>query len=89
VFSHSRFVWFLLTDVALVLLELGPDGITSLNNVDLTLLAEPAVHTRSLKSQVILHRTQRNLGIFFRGRPADLMLCLDSSLLMLIKVILM
>jgi hypothetical protein len=31
---------------------------------------------------------QRKLGIFFGGRPTDFMLCLDSSLLMQLKVVL-
>jgi hypothetical protein len=42
--------------MVLVLLDCGLDGMASLTDVDLTALAGHAVHTRSLESQVILHR---------------------------------
>jgi hypothetical protein len=42
--------------VALVLLYPGLNGTAGLPDVDLTTLAGHAVHTRSLESQVILHR---------------------------------
>jgi hypothetical protein len=52
--------------------------------VDLTTLAGYAVHAWSFKSSFT---GRRKLGIFFGGRLTDLM-CLDSSLLMRLKVVL-
>jgi hypothetical protein len=72
--------------MALVLLDAGLDGTVGLPDEDLTTLAVHVVHTRSLESQVILHRLKET-GIFFGGGPTDLMLCLDSSLLMRLKVV--
>jgi hypothetical protein len=53
-------------DVALVLLDPGLDGTAGLPDVDLTTLAGHAVHTRSLESQVILHRSKET-GDLLRG----------------------
>jgi hypothetical protein len=50
----------------------------------LTALAGHTAHTRSLESHVILHRP-KEAGDLLWGRPTDLMLCLDSSLLMRLK----
>jgi hypothetical protein len=76
------------TDVALVLFDPGLNGMAGLPDVDFTTLAGHAVHIRSLESQVCF-TGRRKLGIFFRGRPTDLMLYLDSSMLMQLKVVLM
>jgi hypothetical protein len=86
VLGHGEIVWKLQTDVALVLLDPGFDGTAGLTDVDLTTLAGHAVHPRSPRSSFT---GQRKLGIFFGGRPTDLMLCLDSSLLMRLRVVLM
>jgi hypothetical protein len=75
-------------DVALVLLDPGLDGMASLPDVDLTTLTGHAVYTRSLELQVILHRPKET-GDLLGGRTTDLMLCLDSSLLMQLNVVLM
>jgi hypothetical protein len=56
VFGHSEFVWMLETDVALVCLDPGLEGTAGLPDVDLPTLTGYTVHTRSLESQVILHR---------------------------------
>jgi hypothetical protein len=56
VFSHGRFVWMLQTDVPVVLLDPGFNGMASLLNIDLTTFAGYAVYASSLKSQAIFHR---------------------------------
>jgi hypothetical protein len=66
VFGYGGFVRLLQTDVALVLLDPGPDGMACLPDVYLTTLAGYAVHTRSLDSQVILHRPKET-GDLLRG----------------------
>jgi hypothetical protein len=76
------------TDVVLVLLDLGLNGMASLSTGDLTTLTGHAVHARSLESQVVLHRLKET-GDLLVGRTTDLMLCMDSSLLMRLKVMLM
>jgi hypothetical protein len=68
-------------DVVPLHLEPGLDGKDSLPVVDLSALTEHP------ESQVDLH-IRRKLGIFFGGRPTDLMLCLASSLLMRLEVVL-
>jgi hypothetical protein len=65
-FDHGEFVWMLQTDVALVLLDPGLDGTPGLSDVDLTTLAGHAAYTRSLGSQVILHRPKET-GDLLRG----------------------
>jgi hypothetical protein len=57
-FSQGRFVWLLQTDVPLMLLDPGLDGMAGLPNVDLTTLTGHTVHARRLESQVTLHRLQ-------------------------------
>jgi hypothetical protein len=87
VFGNGGFAWMLQTDVALVLFDPFLDGTAGLPDVDLTTPALHAVYTMSLESQFMLH-SQKELGIFFGGRPIDLILCLDSCLLMRLKVVL-
>jgi hypothetical protein len=74
-------------DVALVLLDPRLNGTVGLPDIDLTTLAGHTVHTSSLEFQVILRRPKET-GDLLRGRLTDLM-CLDSSLLMWLKVVLM
>jgi hypothetical protein len=66
VFSHAGFIPMLQTDLALVLLDTGLDGTARLPDIDLTTLTGHAVHTRSLESQAILHRS-RETGDLLRG----------------------
>jgi hypothetical protein len=54
-FSYGRFVWMSQTNVPVVLLDPGINGIAILPNVNLTTFAGYAVHAWSFQSQVILH----------------------------------
>jgi hypothetical protein len=47
-------------DVSFVLLDPDLNGMAGVPDVDLTILAEHAVHTNSLEFQVILHRPKEN-----------------------------
>jgi hypothetical protein len=60
----------------------------SLLNGDLTTLAWHVVHTCTLESQIVLYKLKET-EIFFGERPTNMMLCLDSGLLMQLKVVLM
>ena len=85
VFSQRRFVGLSKSDVPVLLLHPGLDGPTSLSDINLAALTGDAVHTWSLQSQTVLHR-KAEAGIFLGGRPALLMLCLASILLMRLYV---
>jgi hypothetical protein len=54
-FSYGRFVWMSQTNLPVVLLDLGINGIAILPNVNLTTLVGYAVHAWSFQSQAIRH----------------------------------
>jgi hypothetical protein len=74
-------------NVSVELLDPGINGTASLPNVNFTTFAGYAVHAWSFQSwSSFIGRWK--LEIFLSGRPTDLMLCLDSILLMRLKVVL-
>jgi hypothetical protein len=55
VFSYCRFLWMSQTNVSVVLLDPGINGMVSLPNVNLTTFAGYVVHAWSFQFQVIFH----------------------------------
>jgi hypothetical protein len=86
VFSHGRLVWMFKMDVPLMLLQPCINRTACLPNVDLTALTGDSVYTQCLKSQVFFDWPEET-RYFLGGRPIDLILCRDSTLLIRLNVV--
>jgi hypothetical protein len=68
-------------DVLLFILDCVVSGMASLLNVDLP-HSQGTLYRPGVFSPKLSFTGCRKLGIFLRGRPTDLIFCLDSILLM-------
>jgi hypothetical protein len=85
VFGYSQLVWMLQMYVLVVLLDPDFSGNASLPNVNLTTFAGMLCMPGVLSSRLSF-TGQRKLVIFLGGKPTDFM-CVDSILLMQLKVV--
>jgi hypothetical protein len=85
VFGYRQLVWMLQMYVLVVLLDSDFSGNASLPNVNLTTFAGMLCMPGVLSSGLAF-TGQRKLIIFLGGKPTDLM-CVDSILLMQLKVV--
>jgi hypothetical protein len=83
VFSHGWILWMFKTDVLLMFLQPCVYGTACLPNVDLAALTGVSV----LSSRLSL-TNRRKPDTFLGGRPTDLMLCQDSTLLIQLNIVL-